>query len=195
MRFSFVAAILRIIASTNQDLKAKIRRHEFREDVFYRLNVLPIHLPPLRERTEDISLLASSLVGKHCAELDKPVKAISPELMALFQQRRWEGNIREMENMIIRGILFSRHDSLLPADVGVGDQPAAHRAAFDNLDGVPYKQAKEKTLNQFNHAYIGNLLATHQGNVTQAARAAGLERQALQQIMRRYGIDAGRYRE
>ncbi|MBI5062306.1 MAG: sigma-54-dependent Fis family transcriptional regulator, partial [Desulfatitalea sp.] len=92
---------VRIVASTNQDLKAKIRRQEFREDFFYRLNVLPIHLPPLRERVDDIPLLADHLLEKHCRELNKPRTSFSAELMGMFREHYWERNIREMENVIV----------------------------------------------------------------------------------------------
>ena len=183
---------VRIIASTNQDLKEKIRLHEFREDVFYRLNVLPIHLPPLRERTEDIPLLAAHLLQKHLKELDRGAKSISAELMTLFQQRHWEGNVREMENVIIRGVLFSTQEQIMPGDVGL-DAPDGLPLPSQE-QGLPYKTAKESMLRRFTQSYIGHLLGRHQGNVTQAARTAGMERQALQQLMRRYGIEADKYR-
>ena len=185
---------VRIIASTNQDLQTKMKRHEFREDVFYRLNVLPIHLPALRERSEDIPLLANHLLEKHTRELNRPGKVISTELMALFQQRQWEGNVRELENLIIQGILFSTGEQIRPSDLGLRPDRTPLSGWDGSLDGIPYKLAKEKTLQQFNHAYIGHLLTINNGNVTQAARAGGMERQALQQIMRRFGIEAEKYR-
>jgi DNA-binding NtrC family response regulator len=186
---------VRIIASTNQDLKAKIQQHQFREDVFYRLNVLPIHLPPLRQRPEDIPLLANHLLQKHACELNRPEKMISPELMAVFQQRRWDGNVREMENLIIQGILFSSQEMIEPADLGLHAGKDNTGLWDEALRALPYKLAKEKHLHHFNHAYIGHLLAASNGNITQAARTCGMERQALQQIMRRYGIDAEKYRD
>ncbi len=185
---------VRIIASTNQDLKAKIKNHEFREDVFYRLNVLPIHLPALRDRSEDIPLLCNHLLEKHREELNQPTKVISAELMEMFKQRHWEGNIREMENIIIQGMLFSTEDIIKPADVGLKagtTQPGSWEAS---IKGLPYKAAKEKTLQNFNNAYVGHVLTTNKGNITQAAHACGMERQALQQIMRRYNINAEKYR-
>ena len=185
---------VRIVASTNQDLKAKIRRQEFREDFFYRLNVLPIHLPPLRERVEDIALLANHLMEKHCDELQKPPKTISPELMAMFKRRYWEGNIRELENIIIQGILFSPQEAIRPQDVGLKDEHKSAASLDASYKGLPYKAAKEKNLQHFNDAYIGHLLAECEGNVSRAARLCGLERQALQQVMRRYGINAEHYR-
>jgi DNA-binding NtrC family response regulator len=187
---------VRIIASTNQPLSEKIKAGEFREDFFYRLNVLPIRLPPLRERPEDIPLIANHLLEKHCIKLDKPLKRFSPGLMELFIGRQWEGNVREMENMIMQGILFSGSDEITPKDVGIGRKPASGAVAeIAPLFDLPYKEAKENNLSAFNAAYIGHMLTLSKGNVTQAARSCGLERQALQQIMRRYGISAEPYRQ
>lgn len=171
---------VRILSSTNQDLKAKIEKFEYREDLFYRLNVVPITLPPLRDRYEDIPLIANHLLEKHCIELNKPMKNNSPELMEIFLERRWEGNVRELENAIVRGILFSMTEEILPRDVGLTMDKARKRPAASHMDHLPYRQAKEETLKQFNAAYIGNLLSQHQGNVTRAAKQCGLERQALQ---------------
>ncbi len=187
---------VRIIASTNQPLAEKIKSGEFREDFFYRLNVLPIKLPPLRERPEDIPLIANHLLEKHCSKLNKPLKRFSTELMDIFIGRRWEGNVRQMENMIMQGILFSATDEITPKDVGIGRKPTSGAIAeiTPSLD-LPYKAAKENNLSAFNAAYIGHMLTLSQGNVTQAAKACGLERQALQQIMRRYGITADPYRQ
>ncbi len=187
---------VRIIASTNQPLSEKIKAGEFREDFFYRLNVLPIRLPPLRERPEDIPLIANHLLEKHCIKLDKPQKRFSPELMELFIGRQWEGNVREMENMIMQGILFSGSDEITPKDVGIGRKPASGAVAeITPFLDLPYKEAKENNLSAFNATYIGHMLTLSKGNVTQAARSCGLERQALQQIMRRYGISAEPYRQ
>ncbi|WP_372680892.1 sigma-54-dependent transcriptional regulator [Desulfosarcina sp.] len=186
---------VRIIASTNQPLAEKIKSGDFREDFFYRLNVLPIQLPPLRERPEDIPLIANHLLEKHCSKLNKPLKRFSAELMDILIGSRWEGNVRQMENMIMQGILFSATDEIAPSDVGIGRKRASGAIAeiTPSLD-LPYKAAKENNLSAFNAAYIGNMLTRSQGNVTQAAKACGLERQALQQIMRRYGITADPYR-
>jgi DNA-binding NtrC family response regulator len=184
---------VRIIASTNQNLREKIRQGSFREDFFYRLNVLPIELPPLRERREDIALIAHHLMEKHCEEQNKSQKRLSPELLEAFRNHPWEGNVRELENMILQGLLFAAGDSIAPRDVGLQattDPPVP----CGNTRGLPYKEAKEQTLRHFNHSYIGHALSTCRGNVTQAARMCGLERQALQQIMRRYEVKADDYR-
>ncbi len=188
---------VRIIASTNQNLKEKISKGEFREDFFYRLNVLPVHLPPLRERREDIPLIVSHLVQKHGEKLGKSGIQISPELMEIFINRQWEGNIRELENTVMRGLLFSRGDDIRAGDIGFDKiRENRHCVMTENtFQGLSYKDAKEENLKQFNAAYIGNLLKQTGGNVTQAAQICGLERQSLQQVMRRYGIAADGFRE
>ncbi len=188
---------VRIIASTNQNLKEKIAKGEFREDFFYRLNVLPIKLPPLRERRQDIPLLATHLLEKHCSQLNQPLKQITKELLHMFMQHPWIGNIRELENVLVQGIMFSKSNEITPEDIGFkGKQKTPAQSPnpefFRNL---AYKEAKESTLEAFNTAYIGNLLKKTGGNVTQAARECNLERQSLQQIMRRYNIRADDFRQ
>ena len=185
---------VRIIASTNQDLEAKIKSGEFREDVYYRLNVLPIKLPALREHPEDIPLIANHLLEKHCLLLDKPLKTLSPGLVDLFIHKPWEGNVRELENVIRQGILFSSTNEINPDDVNL-DRRQNHTYPIESSgNDLQYKAAKEQTLKSFNHRFIGRLLEATGGNVTRAARQCGLERQSLQQIMRRYQINAEDYR-
>jgi DNA-binding NtrC family response regulator len=186
---------VRIIASTNQNLEEKIKKGEFRDDVFYRLNVLPVKLPALREHPEDIPLIASHLLEKHCAELDKPLKKISAELMDLFLKQPWEGNVRELENAIMQGILFSTTDDIQIRDIHLNTNRPTQRPGEGSYNELPYKKAKEQTLKDFNHTYLSNLLTSNQGNVSRAARQCGMERQALQQIMRRYQIKADDFRK
>jgi len=190
-----VGVDVRIIASTNQHIIEKMKKAQFREDFFYRLNVLPIHLPPLREHRKDIPLIANHLLEKHCAKLNKPLKRLSPELLEIFLKRPWEGNVREMENMIMQGILFSSSDEIKPQDLGLAEHARSDGLVDSFFQDLPYKAAKEQTLQHFNSSYINNLLSKCNGNVSQAARLCGLERQALQQIMRRYEIKADPFRK
>jgi DNA-binding NtrC family response regulator len=185
---------VRIVASTNRNLQKKIKKSEFREDFFYRLNVLPIHLPALRAHREDIPLIANHLLEKHCVKLNKPLKKLSPELLEVFMHRNWEGNVREMENYIMQGILFSPTDQVRPQDMGLSPYANSEYRVDSSFQDLPYKKAKEQVLVNFNSSYINNLLTKSNGNVTQAAGLCGLERQALQQIIRRYGIKAGPFR-
>ena len=185
----------RIIASTNQDLAMKIESGDFREDVYYRLNVLPVEMPSLRERVEDIPLIANFLVEKHCTEINKPLKQISAPLMDQLMKHKWAGNIRELENAILRGILFAAGDEIQSDDINL---PNVSARSLPGLDVDPthasYKDAKERVLSAFNHRYIGNLLKLYKGNVTQTADKCGMKRQALQQIIRRYQIKTNDYR-
>jgi DNA-binding NtrC family response regulator len=187
---------VRVVASTNRNLEEKIRRGEFREDLYYRLNVLPIVLPPLRDRREDIPLLVDHLLAKRCAELEKPPKTVSPELMNRFLQHSWEGNVRQLENIILRGILFAPREQIRPEDVGFGEiaSGGVAPAMGNEPQQLPYREAKEDALRRFHSEYVRKLLQATQGNVSQAAQLCGLERQGLQQIMRRYGIRAEEYR-
>ena len=131
-----ISVDVRIIASTNQNLVEKISKNEFREDFYYRLNVLSIKLPALREHPEDILLIANHLLKKHCAELNRPLKKLSPELIEIFLKKTWVGNVREMENVIIHGILFSGTDEITHHDVDFYNIPQKQphgRQSFQQL--------------------------------------------------------------
>jgi DNA-binding NtrC family response regulator len=186
---------VRVISSTNRNLPEKIKSGDFREDLFYRLNVIPIMLPPLRERREDIPLLVDFLIQKHSAELNRPIKRISAELMEHFLNAHWEGNIRELENIVMRGILFAPDDEIRLQDIGVhAEQAKKAVSATSGLMHLAYKEAKEEMLKRFHAEYIRSILGATHGNVTQAAKNCGLERQALQQLMRRYNLRSEDYR-
>lgn len=188
---------VRIIASTNRNLKQKMADNEFRQDFFYRLSVLPIALPPLRERIVDIPLLAEYLAVKHCGKLKKEPKAISEEVMDYLMKQSWPGNVRELENVLIQAILYSKDPVLKLSDIPQAEGMLECRplpASTIDLDGSSYRSAKEKMLKEFNHAYIGSRLSRVKGNVTRAATLCGMDRQALQQIMKRYDIDPDTFR-
>lgn len=186
---------VRVISSTNRDLPEKIRHGEFRDDLFYRLNVLPIVLPPLRDRPEDIPLLVDHFLEKHCGELKRPRKNVSVELMNLFLRAPWVGNVRELESIVIRGILYAPESEVRPEHVGFDEGVKPGReASKGTAKQLSYKAAKEDALRRFHSEYISGVLSETQGNVSQAARLCGLERQALQQLMRRYGIRSDSFR-
>ncbi len=112
-----VQADIRVIAATNQDLQKLVADGRFREDLFYRINVIPIHLPPLRERREDIPLLAVHFVEKFAAAMEKPVRSITSGAMSLLQEHPWPGNVRELENIMERGVALETHEALLPETI------------------------------------------------------------------------------
>jgi DNA-binding NtrC family response regulator len=179
---------VRIIASTNRDLEAKIKDGSFREDLFYRLNVLSLQMPPLRERSEDIPLLVEHLLAKFIKEFNKRPKSVAVELMHKFMSYQWRGNVRELENVISRAVLLAPEDTIRPEDVDWLPDPGDDCLMPKDFMSLPYKDAKARVLERFNREYISSLLLRHNSNVTRAAKECGLERQALQQVMRRYGI-------
>ncbi len=185
---------VRVIASTNQNLEEKMRQGSFREDLFYRLNVVPIEIPPLRQRKEDIPLLVEHFLEKYSRELNKTRKRVSPELMEMFFHYDWKGNVRELENVIVRGILFAIDEEIQPQHVGFHGK-SENGVWCTKVDfSLPYRDAKEEVLKEFHHRFIGNLLERTSGNISQAARLCGIERQALQHLIKRYKIDVNAYR-
>ncbi len=188
---------VRIITSTNQDLQQKIKDKEFREDFFYRLSVITIELPPLRDRVTDIPLLCDHLLAKNCEKLNKPAKHLSDNVMDLFMKHPWQGNVRELENVLVQGILYATSDTIRLADIPI-DKNTANECLGTDVDAdmsqLTYKEAKETTLTRFNHNYIGAMLSMTKGNITQAAKRCAMDRQALQQIMKRYAIDPEKFR-
>jgi two-component system response regulator PilR (NtrC family) len=109
-----VQADIRVVAATNQDLQKLVAEGRFREDLFYRINVIPMHLPPLRERFEDVPLLAEHFLAKYAAQMQKPVRSISQEAVTLLQAYTWPGNVRELENVIERAVALEQSPSVLP---------------------------------------------------------------------------------
>ncbi len=180
---------LRIVAATNADLEALVRAGTFRTDLYYRLCVFSVHLPPLRERREDIPLLASWFLKKHVPD-DLPARQLSPAALAALLDYDWPGNIREMENAIIRGIHLAQTDQIEVADLGLdrkAKRPSATAAATTSFHS--FKLRKQEVIEAFERDYLTRLLRAHQGNVSQAARAAGKERRDLGKLLKKYRLD------
>jgi DNA-binding NtrC family response regulator len=186
---------VRVVASTNQDLEAKIRAGEFREDLFYRLNVVTVTMPSLREMREDIPLLIHHFFMKFKSQYDRENLLVSPDVLQHLGQRRWSGNVRELQNSIKRIVLLSAGGKVEMSDLqdllqNSYEEPSQDLTAgsFTDLYTTPYNEAKSKIVQRFSTDYLHNLLSVYNGNVTNAAAACGLERQGLQRIMRRYKI-------
>jgi len=187
---------VRILAATNQDLEARIADKTFREDLYYRLNVLTVRLPPLRERRDDIPLLAIAFLERACREMGLGDKELSPEGLAALTGRDWPGNVRELLNFVRRLIVFSHGDVISAAAVANADPGHGGDAGDDEDDGAatPYLEAKAQVVDAFTRRYVQRLLKQTRGNVSEAARASGLERVSLQKILRRLGIAAEGFR-
>lgn len=189
-------ADIRFIAATNQDLMEKVYKKEFREDLFYRLNVIQIVLPPLRDRKDDIAILAQHFLEKYNKLNQKGIKGISPEALEVLMTRVWPGNIRELENVIERGVILSRTDLLQVADLFPEDLPNSFPFRIqENIFMSPFKEAKEHIINNFHIEYIRRVLAKHSGNVSLAAKECGLKRPYLHRLMRENDIQSKNYRQ
>jgi DNA-binding NtrC family response regulator len=183
---------VRVLASTNRDLKEKMAKGEFREDLFYRLNVISLHLPALRERPEDIPLLTAHFLEKFALEYKKSGMSIGPDLVEELNRMEWPGNVRELENTIRRAVILCRGPVITSSCLG--NEMERNCLVTPELRNLPYREAKKQILNTFNRDYLSGLLAIHKGNVTRAAGQCGLERQAFQQLLRRYGLKSENFR-
>jgi Nif-specific regulatory protein len=173
---------VRIIAATNRNLEEMIKAGTFREDLYHRLNVVKITLPPLRERKEDIALLASYFTAKYAKECKRAVNGITPEARALLQTYSWPGNIRELENAIERAIVLGSADM-----IGIEDLP---RRIFDAPDSAHLPATYDEAVKDAKRHIVLNALAQAKGNYTDAARALGMHANNLHRIIRTLDLKA-----
>ena len=193
-------ADVRFIAATNQNLADKIKKGEFREDLYYRLNVVNIHLPPLRERADDIPLLASNFLKKYAALHGKAVSGISRAAMEWLAARNWPGNIRELENTIERAVIMTTGETVDTEDLfGPAEEnrsvPPSPVAASEDIFELPFKEAKDKLIEEFQAMYIARALARNSGNVSQAAKELGVKRQYLHRLMKDADLESRSFRK
>jgi two-component system response regulator GlrR len=182
-------ADVRVIAATNADLRKRVEEKCFREDLFFRLDVLSIHLPTLRERIEDVPILATYFVGKHAERRVIGAPALSPGALQKLMAYAWPGNVRELEGVIHRAVLFAPVLPLQPEAIAIPVSPFGQAS-----QGAFLRNAKAQAIGQFERVYLVNLLATHRGNVSQAAKAAGKERRTFQRLLLKYGLEVGAFR-
>ena len=184
-----IKADVRVIAATHRDLKAEVQAGRFREDLFYRLNIFPVRMPALRERREDIPLLAAHFVDKHAKAYKREVEGFEPEALRALTGYPWPGNVRELENAVERGVVIAggkliRHKDL-PADVRETQQGSL---PAEMLTAMAYREALEVVRERFSREYFSALLEETGGNVTRAAERAGMERESLHRLMKRHGV-------
>ncbi len=182
---------VRVVASTNQNLEEKIRTGEFRADLFYRLNVVSVVMPNLLEMREDVLLLVHHFLALYKRQYHREELVVTPEVLRHLYQRPWPGNVRELQNTIKSLVLSAAGGTVSLADLGLPEDNETARPcadSFEELYTLPYNQAKSILVSRFSEGYLRNILVRNHGNVTNAAADCGLERQALQRIMRRYGI-------
>jgi len=184
---------VRTIGATHVDLDAAVRKGSFREDLFYRTAVIRIRLPPLRERSDDVPLLAWHFLQKHAARANKKVQRIAPEVLEALSVAPWKGNVRELQNVIERAVVLTRGASIELADLppelrGASPRTGSDDRAEDALSGMPYSRARIVAMRAFERRYLEGLLARHQGNISSAARDAGMDRSNFRRILRKHRI-------
>jgi two-component system response regulator AtoC len=180
---------VRVVAATHRDLRAEVQAGRFREDLFYRLNVLPIRLPPLRERAEDVPLLAAHFLDKHARAMRREITGFDPEALRLLVASAWPGNVRELENAVERAVAISSGPVILARDLPAElATPATPLPPGPVLASMPYREAVEQAQDRVSREYLVALLTEFHGNVTRAAARAGLERESLHRLLKKHGL-------
>lgn len=178
-------AHLRIVAASNADLQELVEQRKFRQDLWYRLNVLTVHLPPLRERREDIPLLARHFMRQFCNLYRKPEKQLSQTTIQTLQAHSWPGNVRELENWIHRALLLGEAQTSLKN---------TSTSLYSNSE-QSLKSRKAEAVHSFERSYLVDLMSKTKGNVTEAAYIAGTERRYLGKLLKKHGILASEFRQ
>jgi len=182
---------VRVVAATNIDLAKAKAQGRFREDLYYRLNVVPIHLPPLRERPDDILGLAQHFLVKYAQRNHKETPRLSNEALEVMRRYRWPGNVRELENAMERALLLTQEGVVTPDELNPQIAEAHHRLSPEirTLSHLPYAEAKQSAVHTFERRYLGALMRKSSGNVSEAARAAGMDRSNFRRLLRAHGVD------
>jgi len=184
-------ADIRIVAATNADLQAAVREGRFREDLFFRLRVVPIAVPPLRERREDIPALLSTFIAHYAKAYGLPPVKLTREALARLRDYSWPGNVRELENCVRYLTCLRPAGPVDAAELPLleNDEPPPR---FDELDltGLPLRDAKRELVSRFEREYLERALRRSGGNIARAARQSGKARRAFFELMRKHGVKA-----
>ncbi|AGC42364.1 DNA-binding response regulator [Myxococcus stipitatus DSM 14675] len=186
---------VRVVAATHRDLSAEVSAGRFREDLYYRLNVVTVQLPPLRERREDIPLLAMHFLSR----AGRPeVEGFTAEALRALAAHDWPGNVRQLENAVARAVAVTKGPRITPEDLppeinttraaATGATAPGVRATSDSLAKLPYREAVDGARDAVSREYLSALMQEFGGNVTHAAERAGMERESLHRLLKRYGV-------
>jgi Nif-specific regulatory protein len=188
---------VRVIAATNKNLEEEVKAGNFREDLFYRLNVVNINLPPLREKGEDIPILANYFLEKICAKMKLPVKRFSPKTLDSMMIYDWPGNVRQLENLCERVVIFSKGNIIELEDLPLEIKSLKHPAnKADSLHLIPKTKTELKAeKNRMDKLFLMNLLENSGGNVMEASRISGMDRSQIHHLMSRFGLNGGDFKK
>ena len=176
-------ADVRVIAATNSNLRERVDVKQFREDLFYRLNAFFLSIPSLRDRIDDVVTLAEHFLNRYAAEHTQHVCRLSTDAIVKLMAYSWPGNIRELEGVITRALMFAGAAVLTAEDIDL-PSPVVYKTAQTRS----LREAKSKTISDFERGYLASLLRQHRGNVTQAAKAAGKERRSFQRLLQKHHL-------
>jgi DNA-binding NtrC family response regulator len=176
-------ADVRVITATNVNIERAVRDGKLRQDLYYRLNILPIVLPPLRERREDILMLAESFLARFAAEYGKSVKRFSPDAMRKLVLHDWPGNVRELEHVVARAVVLAFDSVINGSEITLA-------TSQDTSQPESFQTMKDRVVEQAERTYLKSLLIAHDGNITRAAEAAQKNRRAFFELLRKHNIDA-----
>jgi two-component system response regulator GlrR len=177
---------VRVIAASNINIEKAVTRGTLRLDLYYRLNIVPISLLPLRKRPEDIPILARYFFAKYSAKFNKEVTGFAPDALRALTLYDWPGNVRELEHVVQRAVVLTHNRVIEPSDIVVTPLEASQREES-------FAVAKAAVVRKFERQYITKLLVAHGGNITQAAKAAKKNRRAFWELIRKHGIDVQKF--
>jgi two-component system response regulator GlrR len=184
-----ITADVRVIAATNAELWHLVQVKRFREDLYYRLQVIALRLPPLRERLDDIPHLAHHFLHRYCTHYGAGPQRLSTDALHKLLAYSWPGNIRELETVIQRAVLLASSAVLHANDIEL----SVHAPETMGQD-VPFHKAKAQVIAQFERTYLLNLLSTYEGNISRAAKHAGKERRAFSRLLQKYALTRDMFR-
>ncbi len=180
-------ANIRVITATNINVERAVREGMLRQDLYYRLNMIPIVLPPLRERVEDIPLLAANFLARYAIEFKKPVNGFTSDALKKLALHNWPGNVRELEHVVARAVAMAERPVIKSGDIVITN-------GSDSIRQGSFREIKAQMIEQFERTYLQSLLTANQGNITKAAVAAQKNRRAFFQLLRKHRIDASHFK-
>lgn len=185
-----ISSDFRLITATNRDLKEEVRKGNFREDLYYRINIIPLEMPPLRERKEDIPLLFHYFVSKFSADMNKSIKHVNEDLLIALRKYDWPGNVRELRNITERLVVLSLDGILNKGNLPTEIKNLSEDDVLENMrtDDKSMPESYMESKNKFEMEYILGLLAQHDWNIAATARIMGISRKTLYQKMNKYNI-------
>ncbi|MDK2955290.1 MAG: hypothetical protein PWQ57_786 [Desulfovibrionales bacterium] len=184
-----IAVDVRVLAATNEDLEDACREGRFRRDLYYRLNVFPIRIPPLRERAEDLESISRTILNRLAARGYGVFEGLAPEVLEAFRRYDWPGNVRELENLLERAVILENSDLLTPESFPADIFDAAKTPDGFSIDADwTLAEARARCVEEVERAYLRKVLAEHRGRIDHTARAAGISTRQLHKMMARYGL-------